>query len=87
MSLEKRILFGFMAGLIVRVIWLPCLHLIFCRMILQLVEEGKLELTDTLDKFFPQVPANSTLQGIWRALSIPGPANHAASAASLPQEA
>ncbi len=29
---------------------------------------------------------NSTLQGIWRALSIPGPANHAASAAPLPQE-
>ena len=30
---------------------------------------------------------NSTLQGIWRALSIPGPANHAASVAPLPQEA
>ena len=29
---------------------------------------------------------NSTLQGIWRALSI-GPANHPASAAPLPQEA
>src|SRR5436190_22277528 len=30
---------------------------------------------------------NSTLQGLWRALSIPGPANRAASAAPLPQEA
>jgi len=30
---------------------------------------------------------NSTLQGIWRALSIPGPANHSAPAAPLPQEA
>ena len=30
---------------------------------------------------------NSTLQGLWRALSIPDPANPAASAASLPQQA
>jgi DNA-binding PadR family transcriptional regulator len=30
---------------------------------------------------------NSTLQGIWRALAIPGPTNLAASAAPLPQEA
>jgi DNA-binding PadR family transcriptional regulator len=29
---------------------------------------------------------NSTLQGIWRSLSILGPANHAASAAPVPQE-
>jgi len=30
---------------------------------------------------------NSTLHGIWWALSLPGPAHHAASAAPLPQEA
>ena len=30
---------------------------------------------------------NSTLQGIWRALTIPGPANHTASFAPLPQVA
>lgn len=30
---------------------------------------------------------NSTLQGIWRALSIPRPANHGVSAAPLPQKA
>src|SRR5262245_21242984 len=30
-------------------------------MILQLVEEGKLKLTDTLDKFFPQVPNASKI--------------------------
>ena len=30
---------------------------------------------------------NSTLQGIWRVLSIPGPAHHLASAAPMPQEA
>ena len=44
-----------------------------------------------LDRFFDRLTkereqweaVNSTLQGIWRALSIPGPANHAAPAASL----
>ena len=48
-----------------------------------------------LDQFFDRhteeraqwQAVNSTLQGIWRALSIPGPANHAAPAAPLPQEA
>jgi hypothetical protein len=48
-----------------------------------------------LDQFFDRLTeereqwqaVNSTLQGIWRALSIPGPANHVASAAPLPQEA
>jgi CubicO group peptidase (beta-lactamase class C family) len=30
-------------------------------MILQLVEEGKLKLTDTLDKFFPQIPNASKI--------------------------
>jgi DNA-binding PadR family transcriptional regulator len=29
---------------------------------------------------------NSTFEGIWRALSSPGPSNHAASAVALPQE-
>ena len=48
-----------------------------------------------LDQFFDRLTeerqqwqaANSTLQGIWRALSIPSPANPAAPAAPLPQEA
>ena len=48
-----------------------------------------------LDQFFDRLTGereqwqamNSTLQGIWRALSIPGPANHAAPAAPLPKEA
>ena len=47
-----------------------------------------------LDQFFDRLTeereqwqaVNSTLQGIWRALSVLGPANHAASAALLPQE-
>src|SRR5262245_1224500 len=37
-------------------------------MILQLVEEGKLKLTDTLDKFFPQVPNVQRITS-WRLLS------------------
>ena len=48
-----------------------------------------------LDQFFERLTeereqwqaVNSTLQGIWRALSIPSPANHAALAAPLPQGA
>jgi hypothetical protein len=48
-----------------------------------------------LDQFFDRLTeereqwqaVNSTLQGTWRALSIPGPANPAAPAAPLPQEA
>ena len=48
-----------------------------------------------LDEFFDRLTeereqwqaVNSTLQGIGRALSIPGPANHVAPAAPLPQEA
>ena len=48
-----------------------------------------------LDQFFERLTeerkqwqaVNSTLQGIWRALSIPGPANHGVWAAPLPQEA
>ena len=48
-----------------------------------------------LDQFFDRLTeerqqwqaVNSTLQGIWRALSSPGPAKHAASAAPLSQEA
>ena len=35
----------------------------------------------------PWQAVNSTLQGIWRPLSTPGPANHAAPATPLPQEA
>ena len=48
-----------------------------------------------LDQFFDRLAeerqqwqaVNSTLQGIWRALSIPSSANHAAPAAPLAQEA
>ncbi|GAB3917712.1 serine hydrolase domain-containing protein [Larkinella terrae] len=43
-------------------------------MILQLVEEGKLKLTDTLDTFFPQVPNASKItiaQILWHRSGIP----------------
>src|SRR5919201_952825 len=43
-------------------------------MILQLVEEGKLKLTDTLDKFFPQVPNAKKItieQMLWHRSGIP----------------
>jgi hypothetical protein len=48
-----------------------------------------------LDQFFDRLTeereqwqaVNGTLPDIWRAISIPGPANHAAPAALLPQEA
>ncbi len=43
-------------------------------MILQLVEEGKLKLTDTLDKFFPQVPNArkiTIVQLLWHRSGIP----------------
>ena len=43
-------------------------------MILQLVEEGKLKLTDTLDQFFPQVPNAKKItivQILWHRSGIP----------------
>jgi D-alanyl-D-alanine carboxypeptidase len=43
-------------------------------MILQLVEEGKVKLTDTLDGFFPQVPNArkiTTAQILWHRSGIP----------------
>lgn len=43
-------------------------------MILQLIEEGKLKLTDTLDKFFPQIPNAKKItieQILWHRSGIP----------------
>ena len=51
---------------------------------------GKAKLDQVFDRLTEErqqwQAVNSTLQGIWRALSIAVPANHAASAALLPQE-
>jgi PadR family transcriptional regulator, regulatory protein PadR len=50
----------------------------------RITSQGRARLAEEREQW---KAVNSTLQGIWRALSIPGPANHAASAAPLPQEA
>ena len=50
----------------------------------QITSQGRARLAEEREQW---KAVNSTLQGIWRALSIPGPANHAASVAPLPQEA
>ena len=50
----------------------------------RITSEGRARLAEEREQW---KAVNSTLQGIWRALSIPGSDNHAASAAPLPQEA
>ena len=50
----------------------------------RITSQGRARLAEEREQW---KAVNSTLQGIWRTLSIPGPANHAASAAPLPQEA
>ena len=50
----------------------------------RITSQGRARLAEEREQW---KAVNSTLQGIWLALSIPGPANHAASAAPLPQEA
>jgi len=50
----------------------------------RITSQGRARLAEEREQW---KAVNSTLQGIWRALSIPGPVNHAASAAPLPQEA
>ena len=50
----------------------------------QITSQGRARLAEEREQW---KAVNSTLQGLWRALSIPGPANPAASAAPLPQEA
>jgi DNA-binding PadR family transcriptional regulator len=49
----------------------------------RITSQGRARLAETREQW---QAVNSTLQDIWRALSIPGAANHAASGA-LPQEA
>ena len=50
----------------------------------RITSQGRARLAEEREQW---KAVNSTLQGLWRALSILGPANHAASAAPLPQEA
>ena len=50
----------------------------------RITSQGRSRLAEERDQW---KAVNSTLQGIWRALSIPGPANYAASASPLPQKA
>ena len=50
----------------------------------RITSQGRARLAEEREQW---QAVNSTLQGIWRALSIPGPANHAALASPLPQEA
>ena len=50
----------------------------------RITSQGRARLAEESEQW---KAVNSTLQGIWRALSIPDPANHAASAVALPQEA
>ena len=50
----------------------------------RITSQGRARLAEEREQW---KAVNSTLQGIWLALSIPGPGNHAASAAPLPLEA
>ena len=50
----------------------------------RITSEGRARLAEEREQW---KAVNSTLQGIWRALSIPGRTNLAASVAPLPQEA
>ena len=50
----------------------------------RITSQGRARLAEEREQW---KAVNSTLQGIWRALSISGPANHLASAPPLPQEA
>ena len=50
----------------------------------RITSQGRARLAEEREQW---KAVNSTLQGIWLALSILGPANHAASAAPMPQEA
>ena len=50
----------------------------------RITSQGRARLAEEREQW---KAVNSTLQGIWRALSTPGPANQVASAAPIPQDA